>query len=70
MRTYFRTDLSANYWIKPQRSGINVSVYNVSGVPNEMYYHIWLNYDKREVSYGSVKMNLRFMPTVSYFCKF
>ena len=70
MRTYFRTDLSANYWIKPQRSGINVSVYNVSGVPNEIYYHIWLNYDKREVSYGSVKMNLRFMPTISYFCKF
>ena len=70
MKTYFRTDLSVNYWIKPQRSGLNFSVYNVSGVPNEMYYHIWLNYEDREVSYGSVKMNLRFMPTVSYFCKF
>lgn len=70
MKTYFRTDLSVNYWINPQRSGLNFSVYNVSGVPNEMYYHIWLNYEDREVSYGSVKMNLRFMPTVSYFCKF
>ncbi len=70
MKTYFRTDLSVNYWLKPQRSGLNLSVYNISGVPNEMYYHVWLNYEKREVSYGSVKMNLRFMPTVSYFCKF
>lgn len=70
MRTYFRTDLSANYWIRKNRSGLNMSVYNVSGFQNDMYYHIWVNYDKMEVSYGSVKMNLRFMPSVSYFYKF
>ena len=71
LKPYFRTDVSVNYFFR-EGSGINFSLYNVTGRDNELYYRIKKNReeDGMTFSYGPASINIKYMPSVGYFHKF
>jgi len=72
LKPYLRTDLSANWYLHKtarRRDGINFSVYNAIAYPNELARMVKLDENNRYY-YGSVRLKLSIMPTVSYFLHF
>ena len=67
---YVRADVSVNYWFRPQRSGLNFSIYNVTGSENQLFKRLSYNREESTFTYEGVSAGIRFMPSVSYFCKF
>lgn len=72
LKPYVRLDLSVNYkwcgrWIP--ENGVNLSLYNATSKSNELFYYISTKDDGSFV-YQASKLQLRIMPSVSYFCKF
>ena len=67
---YVRADVSVNYWFRPERSGLNFSIYNVTGSENQLFKRLSYNRDESTFVYEGVSAGIRFMPSVSYFCKF
>ena len=73
MSPYFRTDVSATYLFRRglgRESGLTLSVYNITGNDNEAYYRFYVSSSKQTFSYGGVQLNIKYMPSISYFCKF
>ena len=72
LKPYSRLDISANYCLrKTQRweSGLNLSVYNVLGRKNELFY-TWHTSGEDGFYFGPVSFVLRMMPSISYYAKF
>ena len=67
---YVRADVSVNYWFSPQRSGLNFSIYNVTGSENQLFKRLSYNRDESTFTYEGVSAGIRFMPSLSYFYKF
>lgn len=70
---YFRADLSANYFFhrEPRREdGICLSVYNVTGADNQLYWHLNLDREAESFKYCPVSAGIKFMPSLTYFYKF
>lgn len=71
VKPYMRLDLSLNYDFKNQgtkRSGINLSLYNVSMQKNVLFYRIKVY--KEEVRYATFHFLMPIMPSISYYYKF
>ena len=72
LKNYFRTDLSVNYKFhrrNMKESGINFSLYNISGRKNELFY-AWKILRTGEFKYRPISFVLRIMPSISYYFKF
>lgn len=70
---YFRADVSANYYFhrEPRREdGIGLSVYNVTGADNELFWKLDVDWEERTFRYGPVSAGIKFMPSITYFYKF
>lgn len=75
MAPYCRLDLSASFFFHKgprQENGINLSVYNVLGRDNELYYRLYYTKDEKgeRFHYGPVHIALRFLPSIAYFHRF
>ena len=72
LKPYVRLDLSVNYkwhgrWIR--ENGINFSLYNATSKSNELFYYISTD-NEGAFAYRPTKLQLRILPSLSYFCKF
>lgn len=72
LKPYFRTDVSVNYFFNrgAVENGINLSVYNVTGAENELYCTLMMDREAGTYRYKGTGLQIRFMPSVSYFHKF
>lgn len=77
LKPYFRGDVSVNYFFHRAsdsrgglENGINFSIYNVTCHQNYLYTRLWVNQEEETFLYGGVKLNIVFMPSISYFHKF
>ena len=75
MRPYFRIDLSVNFFFHrgPRlENGLNLSLYNASGYPNELYYRLYYKESPEgdTYSYGPTHITLQFLPSLCYFHRF
>ena len=71
LRPYLRLDASANIRLHQNKrfsDGINISVYNLSGRSNDIFYT--LKYYNNEFKYFHVTFLVRFLPNISYYIKF
>lgn len=71
VKPYRRLDLSVSYDFAAKgsvRSGINISLYNVTMHGNDLFYRIKV-YDNH-VRYNGFKFLMPIMPSINYFCKF
>lgn len=71
LRPYLRLDASANIRMHQNKrfsDGINISVYNLSGRSNDIFYT--LKYYNNEFKYFHVTFLVRFLPNISYYIKF
>ena len=72
MPDYNRTDISVNYWFRPD-NGINLSVYNLFMVENPIYVFLSINHDKKK---GKIIMDTKkkllstIIPSISWRFKF
>ena len=72
LRPYSRLDLSANYRLAirgGREHGINLSVYNVLGQENELFY-AWHVFSDGNYVFRPVSFLLKIIPSVSYYAKF
>ncbi len=72
LRPYFRWDLSVNYKWKARfarENGINLSIYNLTGRDNELFYSVHVSSDGA-ISYRPKSFIVEVLPSISYFCKF
>ncbi len=73
MHPYFRLDLSASYYFSRhpdgRQNGLTLSVYNITGYRNELFYLITSPADGT-FAYRPSNINLRFLPSLTYFHKF
>ncbi|MEE0361342.1 MAG: TonB-dependent receptor, partial [Prevotella sp.] len=68
---YVRLDLSASYDFsvgRGRRSGINLSLYNVTAHDNVLFYRLKVN--EVEYAYRPFAFALRLMPSVNYYFSF
>ena len=68
---YLRTDLSVNYYFHHRgkwESGLDLTFYNAGGRRNEMSFRLTFLEDG-SFSYRPVHYNIRFLPSLTYFCK-
>ena len=71
VKPYRRLDLSVSYDFAAKgsvRSGINISLYNVTMHGNDFFYRIKV-YDNHFI-YNVFKFLMPIMPSINYFCKF
>lgn len=71
MRPYVRMDISVSYQFikkKNRESGIDFSVYNVTGRSNDVMYR--LNASDGKYSFGPMAFFLRFVPSISWHHRF
>lgn len=71
VKPYMRLDLSINYDFinrATKRSGINLSLYNVSMHKNVLFYRIKMY--KQQVRYASFSFLMPILPSISYYYKF
>ena len=72
LKPYCRLDLSVNYRWKGRffkENGVNLSLYNATGRSNELFYYVSI-YENGDFVYKPVKLALKILPSISYFCKF
>lgn len=72
LRPYYRWDVSASYKWKPKfakENGFNLSIYNMTGHDNEMFYYMSIDKDW-SYSYKAKSFIVDILPSISYFCKF
>lgn len=70
---YFRADVSANYYFHRQpgkEDGVGLSIYNVTGADNQLYWKLDVDREAKTFRYRSVSAGVKFMPSVTYFYKF
>ena len=70
---YFRADVSANYYFhrQPRREdGIGLSMYNITGSDNQLYWKLDVDRDAQTFRYRPVSAGIKFMPSLTYFYKF
>ena len=67
---YVRADVSVNYWLRKDTSGLNFSIYNVTGSENQLYKTLSFNREESTFTYEGASAGIRFMPSISYFYKF
>src|SRR5574344_993641 len=71
LNPYFRVDVSANYYFRNRqysKSGINLSLYNVTMHKNDIYYR--LKFMDGDFAYKPLRMFITMIPSISYFIKF
>lgn len=71
LKPYIRLDASVNIRLhngKKYRDGLNISVYNVLGRPNDIYYT--LKYYNGEFRFWHVTFLVKQLPNISYYIKF
>lgn len=69
---YMRADISVNYFFPRWgrwESGLNFTLYNAGGRRNEMHFRLGFP-DNGAFTYRPVHYNIRFLPSLTYFCKF
>lgn len=71
MSPYLRLDLSASYFFRrgARENGLTASVFNIIGHKNVLYYALSAT-DDGTFSYRPSSMNLRWLPSLTYFHKF
>ena len=72
MSPYFRADMSINYYFRKSaesRSGINLSVYNLTSQGNEITRLLKIGKDGRYY-YGGGRLIISAMPSLAYFIRF
>ena len=67
---YIRADISVNYWFHKDTSGLNFSIYNVTGSENQLFKRLRYDQANATFTYEGVSAGIRFMPSIGYFCKF
>ena len=72
LKPYMRADVSASYFFDrgPQENGITLSVYNVTGSENELFYNLVVDKEAGTFRYKGTALLIKFLPSVSYFHKF
>lgn len=73
LNPYFRMDMSVNYnLIKKgnQELGINLSLYNVTSHPNDLYHRFSFNDNKKVFLYKPVRFILNILPSFNIYHKF
>ena len=72
LRPYFRLDGSVNYHFNPTRHirehGLNLSIYNMTGRENDLFYY--MSWGNDEFYYKRMSFMLRVLPSISYYMKF
>ena len=72
LKPYERLDLSVNYkWYTSlfREQGLNLSVYNVMGRGNELFYYVSTKAGA-DFAYKPISFVVDVLPSISYFCKF
>lgn len=80
---YFRADVSVNYYFHKMgdarsesgmtgriEDGIGLSIYNITGADNELYWKLDVDRKAQTFRYRPVSAGIKFMPSITYFCKF
>lgn len=70
---FFRADVSVNYYFhrQPRREdGIGVSIYNVTGSDNQLFWKLSVDREAMTFQYNPVSAGIKFMPSITYFYKF
>ncbi|MGN0222232.1 MAG: TonB-dependent receptor plug domain-containing protein [Prevotella sp.] len=73
LKPYRRVDASANYkWHTKhlKECGINLSVYNLLGQQNDLFYYNSVNRKDHFFQYKPARFIARILPSLSFFCKF
>ncbi len=73
LKPYRRMDASVNYkWHTRhlRECGINLSVYNLLGQQNDLFYYNSVNEKDHFIQYKPARFIVKILPSLSFFCKF